>query len=770
MCRFHADDYVEFLRTVSPENQHEHMRMMKRFNVGEDCPVFDGLYQFCQTYTGGSVGGAVKLNHGQADVAINWAGGLHHAKKCEASGFCYINDIVLAILELLKYHNRVLYIDIDIHHGDGVEEAFYTTDRVMTVSFHKFGDYFPGTGVAVGVELEDKMPYNDYFEYFGPDYTLHVQPSNMENQNTREYIENIRNKLLENLSKLQHVPSVPFQERPPDTDLNEEVEQDLDERGKEKEWDGELQATLEGPGGGGGEDYYTLPASSSFRRRSGGGLSKVDLGEPLKEPLQARRQSGGLRGEASLPAAVRVKSDEAMEVEEPAPPVPVEAAVEQNAPSSAAPPADVDMQDGDEAATEHGQGAAAAAAAPATLPPPRASQPPLASPVATILNLATPQALPGGEMLTGPAAAAAGPGAGGSSGAEVAAGGESDDMEVGQAGGTDAHVLAPADAGRQQASEDHASKASLSANGVAAPPGMPTFNTVPGWVKAAAASAARASPPARQAEYFAPASVEDKEPASSGGHNTGVAASAVRAPHDEATVQVPDTDRRSATAPLAHPAPVPAPPPAAAAHSAGTPPEETLSPPHPLLGGEALEGFGAVDAGVSAAGSRVGGASNNVSQPGGGIGGGGTATSSSTSSPSRAPPGESGPPGRGVGGGAMGVGAASSTGPGPAPRAPPLKPNFLPRFLPLPGGAPSRASAIHTAPGPSATASDATITSARSPPPPGPARQGPSVGHVPALSLASVAAPSPNAPRSPAAAVAAARSSTAQAPPSSRNA
>ena len=74
------------------------------------------------------------------------AGGLHHAKKSEASGFCYINDIVLAILELLKYHARVLYIDIDIHHGDGVEEAFYTTNRVMTVSFHKFGDFFPGTG------------------------------------------------------------------------------------------------------------------------------------------------------------------------------------------------------------------------------------------------------------------------------------------------------------------------------------------------------------------------------------------------------------------------------------------------------------------------------------------------------------------------------------------------------------------------------------------------------------------------------------------------
>lgn len=65
----------------------------------------------------------------------------------QASGFCYVNDIVLAILELLKYHERVLYVDIDIHHGDGVEEAFLSTNRVMTVSFHKYGDnFFPGTG------------------------------------------------------------------------------------------------------------------------------------------------------------------------------------------------------------------------------------------------------------------------------------------------------------------------------------------------------------------------------------------------------------------------------------------------------------------------------------------------------------------------------------------------------------------------------------------------------------------------------------------------
>jgi len=72
------------------------------------------------------------------------------------------------------------------------------------------------TGVALGQELEDKMPVNEYYEYFGPDYTLHVAPSNMENKNTRQQLDDIRNKLLDNLSKLRHAPSVQFQERPPD--------------------------------------------------------------------------------------------------------------------------------------------------------------------------------------------------------------------------------------------------------------------------------------------------------------------------------------------------------------------------------------------------------------------------------------------------------------------------------------------------------------------------------------------------------------------------
>jgi histone deacetylase 1/2 len=163
MTKFHADDYVQFLKMITPQNMHDNIKQLQRFNVGEDCPVFDGLYDFCQLSAGGSIGGAVKLNMQKADVAVNWAGGLHHAKKCEASGFCYVNDIVLAILELLKVHQRVLYIDIDIHHGDGVEEAFYTTDRVMTVSFHKYGEYFPGTGDSKDIGAKGGKYYSVNF-------------------------------------------------------------------------------------------------------------------------------------------------------------------------------------------------------------------------------------------------------------------------------------------------------------------------------------------------------------------------------------------------------------------------------------------------------------------------------------------------------------------------------------------------------------------------------------------------------------------------------
>lgn len=91
MTQFHTDEYIEFLQKVTPDNMDNHMREQGKYNVGDDCPVFDGLFEFCGISAGGSMEGAARLNREKCDIAINWAGGLHHAKKSEASGFCYVN-------------------------------------------------------------------------------------------------------------------------------------------------------------------------------------------------------------------------------------------------------------------------------------------------------------------------------------------------------------------------------------------------------------------------------------------------------------------------------------------------------------------------------------------------------------------------------------------------------------------------------------------------------------------------------------------------------
>ncbi|KAL2428797.1 putative histone deacetylase HOS2 [Exophiala dermatitidis] len=178
IAEFHKEEYVEFLNVATPQNIYEMYPELATgpqgytssiFGVGEDCPIFDGLYAFCTNYAGASIDAARKLVNQQSDIAINWSGGLHHAKKAEASGFCYVNDIVLAILQLLRYHPRVLYIDIDVHHGDGVEQAFWSTDRVMCVSFHKYDKevFFPGTG-----PLDSTGPLHP--DNPGKNYTINV--------------------------------------------------------------------------------------------------------------------------------------------------------------------------------------------------------------------------------------------------------------------------------------------------------------------------------------------------------------------------------------------------------------------------------------------------------------------------------------------------------------------------------------------------------------------------------------------------------------------
>ena len=141
----HSADYLAAVRTASEDADFE------GFGLGtSDDPVFPGMYDVSALIAGGSAAAAMQVWNGAADHAVNIAGGLHHAMRDHASGFCIFNDVVLAIRSLLDAGARkVAYVDIDVHHGDGVQTAFYDDPRVLTVSLHQDPrTLFPGTGLA----------------------------------------------------------------------------------------------------------------------------------------------------------------------------------------------------------------------------------------------------------------------------------------------------------------------------------------------------------------------------------------------------------------------------------------------------------------------------------------------------------------------------------------------------------------------------------------------------------------------------------------------
>ncbi len=140
----HAPAYLDVLRAID-----EDAAPMDAFRYGlgpGDNPIFKGVYAGSMLSTGASVQAARFMLEG-APGSFNISGGLHHAMPERASGFCYINDPAVAIKVLLGAGLKVAYVDIDAHHGDGVQRVFYDTDRVLTVSLHESGHYlFPGTG------------------------------------------------------------------------------------------------------------------------------------------------------------------------------------------------------------------------------------------------------------------------------------------------------------------------------------------------------------------------------------------------------------------------------------------------------------------------------------------------------------------------------------------------------------------------------------------------------------------------------------------------
>ncbi|MGW4165147.1 acetoin utilization protein AcuC [Streptomyces sp. NPDC004788] len=141
----HREDYVAAVRAASADPK----AADQAYGLGtEDDPAFAGMHEVSALIAGQSVGAAEAVWRGDAAHAVNFAGGLHHAMPGSASGFCIYNDASLAIARLLELGaERVAYVDVDVHHGDGVQAAFWEDPRVLTISLHEHPrTLFPQTG------------------------------------------------------------------------------------------------------------------------------------------------------------------------------------------------------------------------------------------------------------------------------------------------------------------------------------------------------------------------------------------------------------------------------------------------------------------------------------------------------------------------------------------------------------------------------------------------------------------------------------------------
>lgn len=152
VLRFHNEAYVRAVQILS---RGDHLSNPDEFNFGSgDNPVYTGMYEASMLSTGASLLAAEMLARGEVQAAFNISGGLHHAMPGYASGFCIFNDPVIAIQYLIKQGLKVAYVDIDCHHGDGVQHAFYDTDKVLTISLHESAEFiFPGTGFTHEIGL-----------------------------------------------------------------------------------------------------------------------------------------------------------------------------------------------------------------------------------------------------------------------------------------------------------------------------------------------------------------------------------------------------------------------------------------------------------------------------------------------------------------------------------------------------------------------------------------------------------------------------------------
>ena len=143
LTRVHLASYLDAVR-VAPERGDDPAHQLGT----SDNPIFDGMHDASALATGASIAAAREIAEGRADRAVNIAGGLHHAMADHAWGFCVYNDCAVAISWLLDHgFDRIAYLDTDVHHGDGVQQAFFDDERVLTVSLHQHPrTLWPGTG------------------------------------------------------------------------------------------------------------------------------------------------------------------------------------------------------------------------------------------------------------------------------------------------------------------------------------------------------------------------------------------------------------------------------------------------------------------------------------------------------------------------------------------------------------------------------------------------------------------------------------------------
>ncbi|GFY74196.1 histone deacetylase 8 [Trichonephila inaurata madagascariensis] len=183
---FHSEEYIDFLKKINELGEEELIEEVEeeeieKYGIGYDCPFIPHIFDAASMIGGATITAAKALLSGKYHIAVNWGGGWHHAKKDQADGFCYVNDIVLGILHLLQKYKRVLYVDLDLHHGDGVEEAFAHTSRVLCFSVHKNErGFYPGTGLlndigygkgryyTINVPLLDGIQDSQYIELIIP--------------------------------------------------------------------------------------------------------------------------------------------------------------------------------------------------------------------------------------------------------------------------------------------------------------------------------------------------------------------------------------------------------------------------------------------------------------------------------------------------------------------------------------------------------------------------------------------------------------------------